>query len=241
MDLRQDESAAYIGSELEIFAYARNWKRYFARRLQPYISGDVLEVGAGIGNATSAFCTGEESSWLCLEPDAELAAEIDTKIASGALPSICRSRVGSLRELAATPGFDTILYIDVLEHIEDDAEELAGAARLLMPGGHLIVLAPAWQWLYSPFDSAVGHFRRYTRGGLRALTPPGLSVESSSYLDVAGLLASGVNRIVLKSRMPTVAQIVFWDRFLVPVSRLCDPLIGHRLGKSVAVIWTKSK
>ena len=67
-----------------------------------------------------------------------------------------------------------MLYIDVLEHIEHDLDELARAASHLAPGGHLVVLAPAHQALFSDFDRAIGHYRRYNRAGLQKLAPAGL-------------------------------------------------------------------
>jgi hypothetical protein len=79
--------------------------------------------------------------------------------------------------------------LDVLGHIEDDDAELRLAARYLRKGGHLIVLAPAHQFLYSPFDGAIGHFRRHCRRSLRAAAPPELSFVLLRYLDSAGLMA----------------------------------------------------
>jgi hypothetical protein len=101
----------------------------------------------------------------------------------------------------------------------------------------VIVLAPAHQWLFTPFDSAIGHFRRYTRKTLAAAAPPELHTEKLIYLDAVGLAASLANRLLLKQSMPTHAQIQTWDRLMVPISRLLDPLLGNRAGKSVLGIW----
>jgi hypothetical protein len=135
--------------------------------------------------------------------------------------------------------FDTILYIDVLEHIERDAEELQGAADRLAVNGHLIVLSPAHQWLFAPFDAAIGHYRRYTRASLRNLTPQGLDLRRLRYLDCVGLLASSGNRFVLRSAMPTPSQIALWDKLMVPMSSVLDRLAGYRLGKTVYAIWQR--
>ncbi|MEZ5365893.1 MAG: hypothetical protein R2748_27060 [Bryobacterales bacterium] len=127
----------------------------------------------------------------------------------------------------------------MLEHIEDDRAEVRRAAERVEPGGRLIVLGPAHQFLFSEFDQAIGHFRRYTTGMLEALTPPGLEVEKSFYLDSAGILASLGNRLLLRSSMPTPAQIRVWDRYLTPVSRVLDPLLLRRLGKTAITIWRR--
>jgi len=132
-----------------------------------------------------------------------------------------------------------VLYIDVLEHIEDDAAEVAIAARRLEPGGHLVALSPAHQWLFSPFDAAIGHHRRYTAASCRNLTVPGLRLVTLRYLDSVGMLASAANKLLLRTSTPTKEQILLWDQFMVPMSRWLDPVIRHRLGKSILAIWQK--
>jgi hypothetical protein len=145
---------------------------------------------------------------------------------------------GTVDALAADERFDAILYIDVLEHIEDDVAELERSAARLRPGGHIIVLSPAHQGLYSEFDKAIGHFRRYSKASLLAAAPPGLRLVEAFYLDAVGMAASLANRLLLRASMPTGGQILFWDRVLVPVSRVIDPIFVRRVGKSVVAIWT---
>jgi hypothetical protein len=134
---------------------------------------------------------------------------------------------------------DTIIYIDVLEHIEDDRSELETASALLQPGGRLIVLSPAFNLLYSPFDRTIGHFRRYDKRMYRSLTPPGCIMEKLLYLDSVGAATSLFNRLVLARSMPTIAQILFWDRYIIPIAKWIDGLIGYRFGRSLLGIWSK--
>jgi SAM-dependent methyltransferase len=148
-------------------------------------------------------------------------------------------RVGALADVDASESFDTVLYMDVLEHIEDDRAEMARAAAVLRPGGRLLVLCPAHQWLFSPFDHSIGHFRRYTERMFREITPPDLKLVRLVYLDTIGLLASLGNKLVLRRSMPNLAQITVSDRFMLPISRVADPLLGYTLGKSVLGIWCK--
>lgn len=234
-----DNAQHYIGSELDLFAQANHWKRYLQKQLGKFVRGDVLEVGAGIGGTTRVLQTGNERHWTCLEPDADLASQIVPEIAahSPRCADALTVVVGTIPDLPPSARYDTILYIDVLEHIEDHELELQRAASLLTSRGHLIVLSPAHQWLFSPFDQAIGHYRRYTRRTLRALTPPGVTLVRLRYLDCVGLLASLANRCLLRSEMPTKGQIKFWDSVMVPCSRIADPLTAYRLGKSVVAVW----
>ena len=233
-------SSTYVGTELDVFALAKNWKAYYGSFLLPYLAGDVLEVGAGLGATTRALCDGTQSSWTCLEPDASLAGVVARAIEEGALPRCCRAAAGDVASLAASDVYDAILYIDVHEHVADDRGELAAAARHLRPGGSLAVLSPAHAWLYTPFDAAIGHHRRYTKESLAAAAPGGLTRERLDYLDAAGLLLSLGNRLLLRSAHPTASQILFWDRYVIPVSRVLDRALGRRVGKSVLGIWRRS-
>lgn len=232
-------SFSYVGTELDVFALAENWKAYYGSFLRPFLAGDVLEVGAGLGATTRALCDGSQARWTCLEPDPALGAAISRAIAEGALPACCRVVGAGVASLPDGDLYDAILYIDVLEHIEDDRGELASAARHLKQGGRLVVLSPAHAWLFTPFDAAIGHHRRYTKATLADAVPPGLARERLDYLDAAGLFLSLGNRIFLRSAHPTAAQILFWDRRVIPVSRVLDRALGRRAGKSVLGIWRR--
>ena len=227
----------YVGEELGVFAHAVHWKDYVRSLIGDALTGDVLEVGAGIGTATLAWRSPRQRTWTCVEPDRQLATTIADRTGQLSLP--VRVLHGTTRDLGAGERFTTVLYLDVLEHIEDDAEELRRAAGVLAPGGRLIVLSPAHQWLYTAFDRRIGHCRRYSRESLAAVAPAGLVRERLLYLDAAGALLSLGNRVVLRSDAPTLRQVETWDRWFVPISRYIDGWLGYRVGKSVLGIWRR--
>lgn len=229
----------YIGQELGIFEHARNWKAYWSSEIQSFLTDDVLEVGAGLGVNTEFARYDSVSSWVCLEPDPALACRIRDRIAAQANLTNCRVQIGTTKTLGSTPQFHTIIYVDVLEHIKEDREELDRASRLLHSRGRIIVLAPAHQWLYTPFDRAIGHFRRYNRSSLSACKPKNCVLEKLIYLDSAGMLASIANLLFLRQAMPSMREILFWDRFLVPSSKLLDTATLHLIGKSILGVWRK--
>jgi cyclopropane fatty-acyl-phospholipid synthase-like methyltransferase len=230
---------AYLGGELDLFEKATRWKSYFASHFRPYLGRRVLEVGAGTGGTTAIMCDGSQDTWMCLEPDARLAARLSPAIASRRLPGCCVVRVGTTADMTGEPPFDSVTYIDVLEHIEDDAGELRRAASVLKPGGHVLALSPAHPVLYSRFDAHVGHHRRYTRQTFAGIAPPELELVKLIYLDAVGMLASVANRGLLRQELPTAWQISAWDKLMVPVSRVIDPLLLHRAGKSLVAVWRK--
>jgi SAM-dependent methyltransferase len=233
------EASHYIGNELELFSHAHNWKGYYRKHLTPFIQGEVLEVGAGIGETTAHLYNETVTTWLCLEPDASLANKIEKKINEKILPTNCRLLIGTTLSLSPTKLFDTIVYIDVIEHIENDIDEIDRASALLNPGGHLIILVPAHQYLFSPFDKAIGHYRRYNKDRLQKVIPKQLQKKKIFYLDCLGLFASLTNKWFLKKEYPTLQDVKFWDRMIVPFSKIIDPIIGYSTGKSLIGVWQK--
>ncbi|MBS1855962.1 MAG: methyltransferase domain-containing protein [Acidobacteria bacterium] len=235
MNVEAPRPVFYSGRELEVFAGALRWKAYWSSRIRQWVCGDVLEPGAGLGANTALLQNPDVTSWRCLEADAALAAA-----AREALAHLkgCTVSVGTIAGVAAEK-FDTVLYIDVLEHIAEDRAELAAAAQVLREGGHIVVVAPAHQFLFSAFDAAIGHYRRYNRESLLACSPPECRLEAMFYLDSAGMAASLANRLLLRQSRPTAAQIGFWDRGIVPVSRVLDRLAGYRVGKTICGVWTR--
>ena len=229
----------YEGSELQLFKNAVQWKAYWASRVRSFVHGRVMEVGAGIGSNIPYYMNDRVTELLAVEPDGRLCELLTAKM-SAAYPQLSVGSLhGTLSDVEQESRWNSILYIDVIEHIENDRDELSRAARYLSPGGFLCVLVPAHQHLYSPFDKSVGHFRRYSRSMLRTLTPPGCSLGSLRYLDSVGYLASLANKTILKQSIPTESQILFWDRVLVTASRVVDVVTANRIGKSLLAIWRK--
>ena len=235
------ENYQYLGLELDLFALASNWKAYVKCEIGQYIKGHVLEVGAGIGETTKALINGHESSWTCLEPDRGLAQRIAVTLKNhyrgkSEVPKVI---VGAIDHPVCNRRFDTILYIDVLEHIENDKLEIDKAARKLKKKGCLIVLAPAHPYLYSPFDAKIGHFRRYHKKRLIAMSPADTELLRVRYLDSVGYLASLCNKVILRAGIPTKNQIIIWNRMLVPLSRIFDYAFRYKVGKSIYIVWQK--
>lgn len=237
---KSDDEYQYVGNELDVFAHAVNWKSYFRSYLSAYITGDVLEVGAGIGTTTRILCDGSQKSWTCLEPDPSLVKRLARAAEDEPFALPVQITTGTLEDLPADLQFDTLLYIDVLEHIENDKEEMARAATRLRPGGMLMVLCPAHQALYTTFDKVIGHYRRYNKAMFRAVAPAGMVQEKLIYLDSVGLMLSAANRLLLRSGSPTIGQIKLWDRVFVRGSRFLDPLLANSVGKSVVGVWRKA-
>ncbi len=229
----------YIGNELEIFKEATNWKEYVASTASPYIYGKVLEVGAGIGSTTSFLNNSKVTNWTCLEPDAHLFQKLVDRIKETETPVNCSAKNDTIFSIGTDKKFDTIIYVDVLEHIEKDQEEFIEASKHLESQGHLIVLSPAFSFLFSPFDRAIGHYRRYNKAAYKKLSSPEMELQQIKYLDSFGFFASLMNKLLLKQSYPSQKQVNFWDRLLIPISKISDRFFFYSFGKSILGVWRK--
>lgn len=233
------KDSKYIGNELTIFKDAVNWKQYWYDSISKFISGDILEVGAGIGTNTNLILKNDSdiSSIMSIEPDEKLADQILNNLEGDTSKVTVLNQY--LKDLPNDKKFDTIIYIDVIEHIKDDSKEINKAQLHLKEGGRLIILVPAYNFLFSPFDDAVGHYRRYNKKLLINAIPDDLNMLKLFYLDSLGLCASLLNKFFLKQSYPTRGQILKYDKLIVPISKITDKLILNSFGKSLVGIWKK--
>ena len=234
----ESEEYIYPGDELELFSNAINWKNYFASRLTKYIHGNVLEVGAGNGSTTNILLNQNVSNWMCLEPDKELFFKLKQNLHNNNLTHNIALQNGRISSIKSNE-FDCIAYIDVLEHINEDKEEVLLASDLLSRNGNLVILSPAYNWLFSPFDTSIGHVKRYNYDSLIQLESKHLKLVHYEYLDSVGIVLNLLNKFLLKQHYPTKKQIKIWDSFVVPLSRIIDPFVARSFGKTIIGIYRK--
>jgi hypothetical protein len=233
------ENIEYIGTELELFQHATNWKYYYSSYIKPYLKNTVLEIGAGIAGTTSFMFNDNVEKWYCVEPDQNLGSIIADKISKKQLPLNCEY-VGGVIDDVPVVSSNAVIYIDVIEHIENDKLELQKAAAKLVSGGYLCIIVPANPLLYNEFDKAIGHYRRYNKKMLKDALPDGFTIKELKYLDSLGMITSWVNKLFLHQSRPTLTQIKFWDQTLVPVSKILDKIVCYSFGKSLLLIAQKS-
>ncbi len=227
----------YVGEELDLFVHATNWKRYFGSFLKPYVRGHVLDVGCGMGVNAPFLINDTVRSYTFLEPDGKLLSMVEEPVGHLHLQR-CERVQGTTSDLQGKK-FDTILYLDVIEHIKHSSAELKSARTLLNPGGHLLILVPAFNFLYSDFDRAIGHYRRYDRDTLSNEIPKDLQRIHLKYFDSIGMLLSLGNRLFLKQSIPKLDQILFWDRRIIPITKVADKMLLHSFGRSLVAVYHK--
>jgi SAM-dependent methyltransferase len=210
-------------------ANARNYNDWLFMRAAPYLGARMLDVGAGIGTF-SELAAARGVAVTALEPDEEFAAFLRRRF-DGSIEVVQADAFAFSRP----DTFDSILCFNVLEHVDDEASAVRHFRDLLAPGGRLLLLVPAHAWLFSPFDNAVGHERRYEAEPLRSLLGDGgLIVETLRYVNPVGALGWLVSMRMLRRRALPGGQVRLFDR-LVPVLRPLDR-VPLRFGQSLWAI-----
>jgi SAM-dependent methyltransferase len=151
--------------------------RWMYRTARGYLGKSVLDAGAGIGAFVDLMLR-DGKTVTAMEFLPELVEELRRRFGGDERVSV---RAGDLSDAAAfegLSGFDSVLCLNVLEHIEDDAAAMRNLLDITRPGGTMVALVPAYHWLFNRMDRSVGHHRRYGRGEfVERLTAAGWTVE----------------------------------------------------------------
>lgn len=223
----------FVLDDLRQMEYATRYNRWLYDLVRPYLGRRILEIGPGIGNI-SRLIVQDVDLLVGMEPNPHCAAVLAEAIDHTIPLKLLATRVeDSDWEGLRAYAFDTILCMNVIEHVKDDQQVLGQFARVLAPGGRVVLLVPAFPQAYGPIDASVGHFRRYTKPVLRdVLTHAGLSIEYLAYTNMLGLLGWMVNARIRKVVQQSDSQIRVFDA-LVPVLRRVERLLPVPFGLSI--------
>ncbi|HWV98686.1 MAG TPA: class I SAM-dependent methyltransferase [Candidatus Acidoferrum sp.] len=200
--------------EFEALAQAVNYRKALFTEFGPFLKGDVVEVGAGIGQMTDHLVRlPAVRRAIAVEPDRRFCARHHADFPQHEILE------GTAADLPADTACDAILSINVLEHIRDDEAELARYASLLRQRqGSLCLFVPARPEIYAPIDKDFGHFRRYKRPELRKkLVAAGFEIVRLHYFNSLGYFAWWLNFCLLKKRSFEGQKVRLYDRAIFPV------------------------
>jgi SAM-dependent methyltransferase len=228
-----------FSEQLEVGRGAENYNEWIASQFKPYVGRRVLEVGCGIGNL-ARFWTDRE---LLVGIDPEQGCVEKCKERFGTQPNLqfMRDEVGAPDWIARWKEnrFDTLIAVNVLEHIRDDLGALRGWREIVATGGggHVCIFVPAFEFAFSAFDRRYGHFRRYTKESLRdKLLDAGLDIEVLRYFNMAGLAAWWATFVLLRRKDPSNEQIGIYDKVIVPLMRRIESAVTPPFGNSVVAV-----
>lgn len=215
---------------------ARNYNAWIYSILRPCLGHRILEIGPGFGGIASHVIE-DRKEYYAIDVDPNVILRLRAHLGLGedklAIGDISSSK---WIEYFKTAGVDTVVMINVLEHLQDDLGMVKSAARCA-PNGRLTLMVPAVRWLYGSLDIEAGHYRRYSqRDVLLLLNRSGCAVRRLSYINAIGAAAWFLSAKILKLKLnseETNNSVKFYDHFVVPIARRFDPLLNWLCGQSL--------
>lgn len=229
----------YAGEDLDSMGDARNYYSWIIDEFGKFMSDNVAEVGAGSGTFSKYILKKGVKTFWAVEPSPEmfpllqdnLKEHSDVNLHNGFFEETLPKTTGKL---------DTVFYINVLEHVEHDLEELKSVNKALKKGGHVCIYVPALPGIYGSFDEEVGHYRRYTKRDLKKkLTDAGFEVVKLHYSDMVGVFPWFLNFRVLKKRNLSKSQVSIYDKYIIPLIKLQEKYIKSPFGKNLWAVGKK--
>jgi SAM-dependent methyltransferase len=221
-------------------ADARKYMDWIVTTMRPYLGSNLLEVGVGHGSYCEYFKEIAAYRGIDIDPQNVASSRAKYPGATFEIGDVCSDQFNS----TFVPGsVDTIVCCNVIEHIEDDSRAVVNMANALSRGGHLFILVPALQMLYGELDRLAGHCRRYDKPQmLKACSSAPVEILELRYFNPIGGLAWWLNRYVSHKSLDDAAvnaQIRIFDKYVLPVSRLIDPLTRSFFGQSLICVARK--
>lgn len=235
----QDDSGAFAqatGRGLDSGGHQPRYRRYQFDLISPHCGRSVLEVGAGLGEFAEQFDSLERLILTDVDPGA---VDVMRRKFAGR-PEVQVRQLDLDTTLTLDRPVASVVAINVLEHIEDDAGALRSLATLVEPGGSVVLWVPGYQQLYGDFDRKVGHVRRYTpRTVADAVRRAGLEPELAKPVNFLGGIAWWLAVRKGGSGSPNPRLVALYDRFVVPASRAVERVLRVPFGQSVLCVARK--
>jgi 2-polyprenyl-3-methyl-5-hydroxy-6-metoxy-1,4-benzoquinol methylase len=233
------DRAAYTLADQARMTRAKNYFAWQARLVLPELGRRVLEIGCGIGNFTERLLNRDYV--IALDEEPACIEKLTTRFRhSKNLCAMARDASDSLADLK-TLRPDSCVCLNVLEHIENDANTLANMASVLPQDGAIVLIVPAFPALAGPIDRNLGHYRRYTKTSLPTVAKSaGLTITKARYMNVPGFFVWWLNAHVQRREAQSSAQIEIFDKLIVPVTSRLESLIPPPFGQSLFAVLRKT-
>ena len=213
---------------------ARNYRNWILDLCAPHLVGPVLEVGAGHGTFTESYV--DFGAVTAVEPGPGVAALVARYEADDRVNVVA----GLVAEVPVEPAFGSAVMINVLEHIEDDQGVLREIYDRLEPGGCLCLWAPSFEFLYSEFDSKLGHVRRYRKRQLEAdVRLAGYDVVEGRHVNLPGWFSWLILCRLLRKEPTSPTTVKIFDKWIVPVVRWVETKVRVPFGQTVFLVARK--
>jgi len=236
------EENKYLSSSLEILSACSNYTQWVYQSIEPYIGKNILEIGSGIGNITQYLVNKGRLTCIDVNPNYVnyLLKKFHSEKKEGlqAYPADITNIEGTVLKRGS---YDTVICLNVLEHIQEDQRAFENMVHLLAPQGHLIIMVPAFQSLYGPIDKALAHYKRYTKKDFRKfLSKLPLKMKQFYYMNFIGFFGWFLYGRILKRQFLPKHESKLFDR-LVPFLSRTERIFHLPLGQSLFFIAQKEE
>ena len=237
------ENVVYVGKDLEAMSFAVNYHKWILREFRPFLGENIVEVGAGSGDFSTLLLDEKPKTLNLIEPSA-MFERLQKNISPQSSSTEIIFHKGIFADvadgIAQRKKPDSIIYVNVLEHVEDDLGELGLIYDALKTGGHCLIFVPALMSLYGEFDRKIGHFRRYTKPELEEkCRAAGFKIVRSNYFDFAGIFPWYIKYRLLKSDSLESGAVALYDRIAVPLVKTFETILPVPIGKNVLLVAQK--
>ena len=231
----------YAADDLETMQEARRYAAHVFDLFRPHIGSRVLEVGCGIGTMSRRLADIAETV-VGIEPNLNCARRVQEELGEHPRFSlrVCHLEECDKSELSSHR-FDTVVCVNVLEHIADDVRALKTFREVVAPKGRVLIFVPAVQAAYGPLDAELGHHRRYSKQTLsKALTEAGLELVALHYTNPIGLIGWMYNAHVANSTAHSLTQVRLFETLIAPWALPLERLIAPPIGLSLVAVGRRA-
>ncbi len=238
----QRTSFPQVERDLETLSQAVRYRQWLYRQIRGALGRRILEIGSGLGSYTELLA--RHGAVLATDVDRRYVSDLRERFRDEPAVRVEHLAVEAWDEDTAarlrTFEPDTVVCLNVLEHVPDDDRAVGSMLECLAPGGCLALIVPAMPSLFCEIDRRYGHLRRYTRRGLAGLLrdQPSARVVRCRYLNALGALGWWASHVLLKGMELSTWQVRFFDRFVVPVAAFTERFLPPPFGLSL-VAWVR--
>jgi len=223
---------------LEVIAKADKFNQWMFETISPYCHGNILEIGSGIGNISRLFIQ-KGYSIILSDTDEHYIEQLKTSFRGINIVSIDLIDEDFQKKYNRFfQTFDTVIFLNVLEHINNEDEAIENCRQFLKPGGALVILVPAYSFLFSKMDKELHHYRRYTAKTLsKVVSKKKFIVRKVFYFNAMGIFAWMYGKLFGMDSIPSKEMNLFNN--LVPLAKFIDKIVFKKAGLSVIMVAQK--
>lgn len=223
--------------------FVDNYNNWILGKFEPFKGKRILEIGTGQGNFKKMLEKGAEQ-YVSIDIDAKVIERASARDPRGTY-LVADASGNDFVEKLKPYKLDTIICVNVLEHIPDHKKAMENFMAALVPGGHLLVFSPAFMHLYNDLDKLAGHERRYVKKDIVNLVKdiPDCRIVVNEYFNPVGALGWWVNKFTTHKNINSAnvnRQVIFFDKYVVPVSKLLNPVFKRIWGQSVYCVFQRT-